>query len=289
MLSRKIVFTKKLPFPCKFADLYTLEPGGSPVRITNGSDAEKPYDSAGADFSGDGQFLVFDSSRDSGLDSEIYKLKLTDPAVVTRLTTTVGNEDCSWDRTNGLIAFSSERSGTFGTYTMASDGTSQTEIFPGHPREILSSKWNSAGDKIVSVEEFTRQDLRVFWVGINDRDQHYLTSLHRDGSPCFSPPLPSSSNEKVLFSRASFVNGTPDKADLYTIDLDGTGIANITNGPSGTHFDHPSWSPDGLFIIFSKKTGGATYQLYEMEVASGTVTQITNDAGYDHFAPAYAP
>ena len=95
-------------------------------------------------------------------------------------------------------------------------------------------------------------------------------------------------NEKVVFSRQRVVNGTDNIRDLYTSNLDGTGISNITNAPVGTHFDSPSWSPDGLFIIFSKKVGAATSQIFEMEVAGGTVTQITNDTGYDHFAPAYS-
>lgn len=290
MLSRKIVFTKKLPFPYKYADLYTLEPGKFPVRMTNGSDAEPPYDSAGGDFSGDGQFLVFDSSRDTGLDSEIYKIKLADPSVVMRLTTTVGNEDCSWNRSSGVIAFSSERNGSFGAFTMEPDGTNQIEIIPGQQREILWPKWNSVGNKIVFVEEFTRMDVRVFWVDISDFDnKHYLTSLHPDNTPTFSPPLSSTNEEKVLFPRKTIVNGAVEKTDLYTINLDGTGISNITNAPAGTHFECPSWSPDGRFIIFSKKVGAATFQLYEMEVAGGSFTQITNDSGFDHFAPAYVP
>lgn len=289
MLSRTIAFTKKLPSPNKFADVYTLDPSGSSARITNGSDATSPYDSADADFSSDGQYLVFDSTRNTGLNSEIYKVKLTDLAHVTRLTTTIGNEDCSWNRRNGQIVFSSERTGLFGTFTMASDGSSQIELFPGNQREILFPKWNSAGDKIVCVEVFTRSDTRIFWVDTSGLTKHYLTSGYQDRTPAFSPQLAPSNAIKIVFSRGEVVNGAVDKRDLYTVNLDETGITNLTNAVAGTYFEWPCWSPDGLFIIFSKKIGPATHQIYEMELANGAITQITNDAVYDHFAPVYAP
>jgi Tol biopolymer transport system component len=194
---------------------------------------------------------VFDSTRNTNRDSEIYKIELNNLSNVTRLTTTVGNEDDDWNGTNDSSVFSSERSGAFGPWTMSSDGGNQSELFPGNPNEILFPKWNAAGDKIVFVEEFTRSDQRIFWADISGLNRHYLTNQNRDDSPTFSPVQ--SGTEKVLFSRIRVSGGTHEnKRDLFTINVDGTGLTNLTNTADGTFNDYPCWSPDGQFIVFSR-------------------------------------
>ena len=79
------------------------------------------------------------------------------------------------------------------------------------------------------------------------------------------------------------------KSDLYSVNLDGSELTKLTNATIGTMINQPAWSPDGLYILYSKKIGAAPFQLYELELDSGIETQITNDAGFDHFDAAYAP
>ena len=69
------------------------------------------------------------------------------------------------------------------------------------------------------------------------------------------------------------------------MNSDGTGLEQLTNGP----YDHrePHWSPDGSKIALSSDRDG-TYGIYELSVASGAVTRLTDGEG-NEYGPAYGP
>lgn len=54
----------------------------------------------------------------------------------------------------------------------------------------------------------------------------------------------------------------------------------------GSVFD-PAWHPSGKRLLFSADFSG-TLQVYEYELQSGSITQVTN-AGYNAFEPSYSP
>ena len=57
--------------------------------------------------------------------------------------------------------------------------------------------------------------------------------------------------------------------------------------PAWTRRSIPTWSPDGTRIAFSGLTGGLT-DLFTVDVASGAVNRLTNDA-YADIQPAWSP
>lgn len=151
-------------------------------------------------------------------------------------------------------------------------------------------RWNSLGDKIIFIEYYAGSDQRVCWADMNGLNKHDLTDQHRDNAPAFSPPLLPGNTEKVVFSRMEQASGSAGyKRDLFTINLDGTDLTQITEADAGTFYDFPVWSPDGAFVLYSKKVAQATSQLFELELSTGVETQITNDPVHDHHSPAYAP
>ena len=46
----------------------------------------------------------------------------------------------------------------------------------------------------------------------------------------------------------------PAKWDIYTMDVDGSNVRRLTNGPG--NYWHPDWSPDGTRILFSDTSRG---------------------------------
>lgn len=84
-------------------------------------------------------------------------------------------------------------------------------------------------------------------------------------------------NGKIAFARSG---------EIYTILPDGTGMTNITNNAAND--GEPSWSPDGLKLLFSSDRDGNT-EIYRMNSESDpNPTRLTNNTSFD-LSPSYSP
>ena len=91
-------------------------------------------------------------------------------------------------------------------------------------------------------------------------------------------------NGKIAFVRSE---GPAFNAEIYTINVDGTGQTNVTNNPDRD--SNPAWSPDGTKIAFDRGSNVVDdFDVYTMNANGSTVTQLTNDPAYD-FGPAWSP
>jgi len=74
------------------------------------------------------------------------------------------------------------------------------------------------------------------------------------------------------------------RSDIFVMNADGSGLANLTNYPGVDAF--PGWSPDGTKIVFSsRRTGG--YRIHVMDANGGNVRQLSNHP--DSLRPAWSP
>jgi Tol biopolymer transport system component len=76
--------------------------------------------------------------------------------------------------------------------------------------------------------------------------------------------------------------------DIYTMNVDGTGMTHTIAGPSSGDFA-PAWSPDGSQILFQSTTVGTNvFDIYIFDVATEIITNLTNSENADELA-AWAP
>jgi len=108
------------------------------------------------------------------------------------------------------------------------------------------------------------------------------------GSPLFlSTPIPST--QTVATSSSS---NPPSGHIVYTcqifkvqasnqiciINADGSGFRRLTTDNTRQHY-YPSLSPDGKSVVYAEFRQANVYEIYEMDIASGVVTQLTNNLG----------
>ena len=79
----------------------------------------------------------------------------------------------------------------------------------------------------------------------------------------------------------AFVSGRDGRGHLYVMKADGTGTRRLTNTDQDD--SHPSWSPDGKWIVFSRE--GA---LFRVAPEGGTATRVGKGPGAAA-SPAYSP
>jgi Tol biopolymer transport system component len=95
-----------------------------------------------------------------------------------------------------------------------------------------------------------------------------------------TPPTLPPSGAKIVFVSAR--DGNPE---IYTVNLDGTGLARLTNHPAVDEF--PTWSPDGNHVAFQSNRTGSS-EIYVMDADGSNVAQRTFSASLSEH-PTWSP
>ena len=114
------------------------------------------------------------------------------------------------------------------------------------------------------------------------------TALYVPPSPTPSPaPTPRGGG----MGQIAFASNRSGAAEIYVINVDGTGTRQVTNIPEGAC--QPRWSPDGMQLVFVSPCSRDldTYpgaSLFSVNVDGSNVVQLTNFPGGD-FDPSWSP
>ncbi len=288
MISRTIAYTKGQNVLGAYSDIFTLSPDETETQITSGAGQVEPYDSVSPDWSSDGNWLVFTSTRNDpapvNKKTDIYKVEVADPSNISPLTNTPYSEEPSWSRANSQVVFISNR-GTHPYLIYEMDSSGQNEnILIFVPEECIHPKWSVDGTKIAFAQSAGNH---VFEVTIADypnvMNTFALATGQRDWAPEISPD-----GTKVVFSRME-LPVTDFTRELYVIDIDGTNIDRLTTSQPGVTNDHPTWRPDGALIAFDSDRDGGGSQIFEIDPVTKVVAKATDNANYNYQAPVYIP
>lgn len=174
---------------------------------------------------------------------------------------------------NGLIAFTQATTGGQQIFTIAPDGTNQSQLtfvgtnnFPG---------WSRDGARIAFAS--TRTGPSEIWImNADGSNQTQITFATPGGNfiPEWSPD-----GSKIVFASLRDGVGHPE---VWVMNTDGSNQTRLTvtptnpNGP--TWSVHPSWSPDGQKLVFASTATGNT-EIWMMNADGSNQTQITSGNG----------
>ncbi len=105
----------------------------------------------------------------------------------------------------------------------------------------------------------------------------------------FTPALTSSEvnppTGKIVFTCQTFK--LPESDQICIINADGSGFRRLTTDDNKRHY-YPSLAPDGRSVVYAALTEKKNFDIYEINLASGGVTQLTEKFG-DLNAPEISP
>ena len=196
----------------------------------------------------------FENPTDPGLNG-IYTIRSSDGGGLTRMTSNPGGNDLPGDYSpNGkrlVFARFDHPTDADGLYTVKADGAGLRRITP--TGTILGpdsgGSWSPQGNQIVFARRIAADRRTTLWVV--HRDGGGLHEIQVQGEPacggpisdptargCFHPHW-SPDGAKIVFTTFSAAAGR----DVYTANVDGTGLARVTYGGSSSS---PDWGTHPL-------------------------------------------
>ena len=135
---------------------------------------------------------------------------------------------------------------------------------------------------VSQIDQMNKQQNDLYIVNRNGLNMRWLTRVEGiEDQPQWSPD-----GTKILFRGTDAELNNPN---LFTINIDGTGLTNITAGLPADVTDkrEPAWSHDGSKIAFIAARGGQ-HKIWTMNADGSNATQFTTDAGFD-MTPTWSP
>jgi Tol biopolymer transport system component len=193
------------------------------------------------------------------------------------------------------------------TFAQSADGLT-IELTPDQPLEhattytisITTGVRDLAGDALEAefTSDFTTVAAQLIGEIVfesNRSGNNEIWTMKSDGTDLFqitdrvagglaTGPAVSPDGRRIAFSLADPASG--DDWDIYLINVDGSGVTNLTNDPA---FDgwRPAWSPDGTKVaFFSDRTGDE--EIWVINADGTGAVNLTNSPGSDA-DPAWSP
>ena len=101
------------------------------------------------------------------------------------------------------------------------------------------------------------------------------------GASLASDPVWSPDGRRIAFVRLD------RRLGVYVVNVDGSGVRNLTPKPKGAAYAAPAWSPDGRKIAFASERDGNS-EIYLMNADGSGQRSLTRNLAYDG-DPAWSP
>lgn len=182
------------------------------------------------------------------------------------------------------IAFSRQESqNDWDLWIMDINGSNQTRINNSTSNDA-DPHFKFDGNKIV-FSRFTQGTPPTQDIYTIDPDGNNLTNLTSDIQSEAARPKWSWDGTKIVYCITAGI----DNKDIYTMNSDGTGKTALITGSNNDEW--PSFSPDGLYLIFQRYVGAISNQktkICRYRILDGTITELTDGSNLDEM-PVYSP
>ena len=181
---------------------------------------------------------------------------------------------------NGRIVFRSSRSGSPYLYAVNAKGKNLVRVTTGSDTSPATSP---DGRSIAFVRAIggSAAKQRVFVANADGTDVRRLTGIAQtELDPAWSPD----GTSIVYVSRTA-----PDAPfTLFVVDVSSGAREQLTDPVTGVADRAPAWSPQGDRIAFASNRGGGLPEIWLVDVGSGALTRLTENAEADA-NPSWSP
>jgi TolB protein len=180
----------------------------------------------------------------------------------------------SWSPDGKMVAFNSDRDGTFNLYVARADGENVRQL-------TTENRGVEAG-----MQSWTA-DGRWIYFGLFGKGQPRMCRIAPDGSSFQQvgigiDPAVSPDGKTVVFAR-----NLPDGHHLFAMDADGKNERRLTDKGNVFAGVHAAWSPNGKWIVYADQVGDAL-EIFSIDADGKDARQLTK-LGKAATSPAVSP
>jgi Tol biopolymer transport system component len=200
----------------------------------------------------DGTLLLCETFSDDGSQNGIHTIRSSDGGGLAQITSTPGGDDIpgDWSPNGKRIVFL--RTTVNALFVVNTNGTGLKQITPAGLDFSSSGSWSPQGNEIIFSQHVTPDVHSSIWVVHADG-----TGLHeinvQPASACGganADPSAEGCNSPTWSpdgTKIAFVKGHSNDVDgeIYTVNVDGTGLAQVTNAPGSGSPDWGTHPPVG--------------------------------------------
>jgi TolB protein len=285
----KIAYTVKGSFQ---NEIYVID--------STGNNMEKLTTGSGADWSPDGNKIIFsDLNRSSWYSrrEQIYMLDIK-TNVIESLTKSDGDSFYPvWSPNNTKIAFVSNRNDkpflgnvpgqvdSLGIYVMDTDGSNQKRLSP-YISNDSEPDWSSDGKKLIFTST-NNNNVDIYAINIDGSNRRRLTvDEKKEFSPVWSPDgtkiayIAYDSDQEVINFNSTFPSFSYGNNNIYLMNSDGSNQQKLTSSYNARKF---TWSPDGTeIIVLTGNNYSETCDLYIIKADGTMVRKLVSNAFYEN-------
>lgn len=262
-------------------ELYISDYDGFNVRQLTRDGARK----YSPNWSPDGTKIAYTSYRDGPHELYILDLRSGETGKVPFRGRTVLSPRWSPDGRHLILSLVTE--GVSRLFISTLDGSGLIPLATGYGINV-SPSWSPRGDQVVYMSDRLTQK-HLYVINIDGSNDHRITfEGGYNGSPAWSPR-----GDRIAFVGGDLAQGRrggPRRVfNIYTCDVNGSNLVKLTGvrGPEGDNVN-PTWSPDGLHILFSSdRARSGAYQIYRMSWNGDDVHPVITEG--NNRQPSWGP
>lgn len=176
-----------------------------------------------------------------------------------------------------IIAFADNSTGWYAIFTASPDRVSLKRLSPYTSLGDLDPAWSANGKRIAysTLVPYGKHEIAVM-----NSDGSNMVQVTKGSSGANYTPAWSPDGKRIVF-----VGNGDRNSRIFAINVDGSGLSQLTNGIAAD--TSPDWSPDGTRIIFARDLNGLENKgIFSMNPDGSNVQQLTS--GYVDREPTWS-